>query len=51
MKWSFAVILPSNILMAVVVSASDAGRVGVLAVCAATVISLILIVAEGVANR
>jgi len=51
MKWSFAVILPSNILMAVVVAASDAGRVGVLAICAATMISLILIVAEGVANR
>ncbi len=51
MKWSFSVILPSNVLMAVAVGASDAGPVGVLAVCAAAVISLILIVAEGVADR
>ena len=51
MKWSFSVVLPSNVLMAVVVGASDAGRVGVLAVCAATVVSLILIIAEGVASR
>ena len=51
MKWSFSVILPSNALVAFAVAASDAGRIGILAVCAATAVSIVLIVAEGVASR
>ena len=51
MKWSLSVVLPSSILVAIAVLASDTGGVGTLAVGATTVVSLLLIAAEGLASR
>ena len=51
MRWSFSVVLPANVLVGVAVAASDAGRVGLVAVCVAAVLSILLIVAEGAVHR
>ncbi len=51
LKWSFSVILPANSLLALVVSTSDSGPIGLVAVVAATVVSVLLIAAEAAAGR